>query len=184
MRAGSGLRSWRPGPFLRLAVAAACAWLAVLNVGVARSDAPFALHGTKVEVTIDRCVVDPHGLRTCRGSYRIDSRTVSDQPVLGADAAPVGAVRHATVDRRHPGPARTEDPRAALVEAALFALAGFGLTAVALRGAWRGWTTRRAPAPPSASTPEGPPAPRSEGPPAGGDDPLAWARRRKFGAGR
>lgn len=176
MRTPSGLRSWRPGPLVRLAVAGACVWLVVLNVGVARSELPFALHGSKVEVTIDRCVVDPHGLRTCRGSYRIDSRTVSDQAVLGADASPVGAVRQVSVDRRHPGPARTEDPRATLFEAALLALAGAGLAAVAIRGAWRGWITRPAPLPGPAGV--------SKRPPPAGDDPLAWARRRKFGAGR
>lgn len=64
------------------------------------------------------------------------------------------------------------------VEAALFAVAGMGIAVVALRAAWRRRGRAVAPEPD-----EGGPVAGATSTSDSSDDPLAWARRRRFGAG-
>ena len=121
------------------------------------------MHGRSVTVTVTRCTASG-----CRGDYRLGAVAHRDQAVIGAETARVGAAVAATVDGRHPGEATTADAALVAAEAGAFAAAGLAIAVVGLRACVR--ARRRGPAPESPV-------------PAAVDDPLAWVRRRRFGAG-
>lgn len=101
----------------------------------------------------------------------------------GADSALVGMKVGATVDGRHPGTAVTGDVALSLVEVALLALAGLAVMVAAMRAAGRAWHRRRtAPASRDRAEPHVA-APGLVAPNPTEEDPLAWVRHRRFGAG-
>lgn len=162
--------------------AVAAGWLVVLNVVTAAGALPYALHGQAVMVVIRRCQEGGDGIRTCRGDYRLADRTQSNEVVLGADSARVGATMRATVDGRHPGAATVADAFSGVVEALVFALAGLVVMAAALRAAVRA-RRRRGQGRSTAAPGVMPIADRSGGAAPVPEDPLAWVRPRRFGAG-
>jgi hypothetical protein len=149
--------------------AAGFAWLAVLNAAAARGLAPYAVHGRSVAVEITSCGIGHSGSRTCRGSYRVDGHEHTGEEVLGADTAKVGATVSARVDNRDPGTADTGGTVLALTEAAFLALASAVISVGCVRAAVRARRRR------ATAVPAPPPAPDP-------DDPLAWVRKRRFGA--
>lgn len=155
-------------------MAALGAWFAVLNLLTAVADLPGALHGHRVEVTVRSCRTYPSGLRTCLGDYRLGSVVVTGRNVLGGDTLREGSTVRATTAGDTPGDPSIADPRLGVGEAALFTLAGLataGLALVTVR--------RRSRRRPGAAHPPSP-----DRATLGDDDPLAWVRRRRFGAGR
>lgn len=169
--------------------AAAGAWLAALNVMAARDVLPFAVDGRAVQVTVRSCTGS-----VCRGDYRVGGAVLRGEEVEGMAADRVGTTVSATVRRSHPGKAVTGDPVAALIEAILIAGAGAAIAVVAGRaGAVRSRQRRRTRAGARASPGAAQPVAGTGGgygagaaaAPAGPDpdDPLAWVRRRRFGAG-
>jgi hypothetical protein len=158
-------KRWRPGLLLCVIGVAAGVWLTLLNIAAAGGALPYALHGRSVTVTITSCTPG-----VCRGDYHLGALTRADEPVTGAETARVGATVRATVDGRHPGEATTQDSALVAAEATALALAGIGVTAASLRAAVRAARRPRV----ARTEPEETSAPA--------DDPLAWARRRRFGA--
>lgn len=159
---------------MRLVVVALGVWFALLNVLTAGADLPAALHGRRVDVTVRSCHTDRAGLRTCIGEYRLGPVLITGRNVLGGDTLREGATVRATVDRNVPANPSIADPRSGVGEAALFALAGLVTAGVALVGLRRRFRRRLVPEQPAGVDPVA----------AGDEDPLAWARRRRFGAGR
>ncbi|GAC1593217.1 MAG: hypothetical protein NVS3B21_13980 [Acidimicrobiales bacterium] len=158
---------------VRLVVVALGVWFALLNLLTASADLPAALHGRRVDVTVRSCHTDRAGLRTCIGEYRLGPVLISGRNVLGGDTLREGATVRATVDRNVAADPSIADPRSGVGEAALFALAGLVTAGVALVGLRRRCRRRLVPEHPAGVVPED-----------AGEDPLAWARRRRFGAGR
>jgi hypothetical protein len=153
---------WRPGVALCILGTALVLWFVVLNALTAWDALPDVLHGERVEVTVTACTAG-----TCRGTYRAGRLRTDD--VLGVSSARPGAVLRATVDRTDPGAATVNTPLVTLAEAAFLALVGLAIAVLLIRATVRAWR-RRARARPEAAAAEG-------------DDPLAWVRRRRFGAG-
>jgi hypothetical protein len=146
--------------------AALAAWFVLLNALTAWAALPDVLSGRTVEVAITSC-----GAGSCRGDYRLAGVTHVGRDVLGVSSARAGSVLRATVDGQHPGSATVDDPAETLAEALVLALFGLAIALLAARSGHRAWRRR-------AVGEE-----RAERVVAEGDDPLAWVRRRRFGAG-
>jgi hypothetical protein len=162
---------WRPGAVLCSVAALAFAWLAVLNVLAATAAFPDAAHGRHVSVVVRSC--DAGG---CRGDYRLGGRLLTDQEVEGVTAPRIGEIVHATVDADAPGKATVGGGWPVVGEAAVLALAFALIAVLCLRAALRARRRTTAVAAPP-SLPPLPSAPEQAEP-----DPLAWVRKRRFGA--
>ena len=177
---------------MRLVVVALGVWFAVLNLLTAAADLPLALSGRRVEVTVRSCQMARSGLRTCVGDYRLGPVFVIGRSVLGGDTLREGTMVRATVPGDAPGDPSIADPRLGVGEAALFAFAGLvtaAMSIVALRRRLRRGLAPRplAPVGPAAAGDAGKVVEAVAAVDPGAtvdDDPLAWVRRRRFGAGR